>query len=69
MPRLSGEAKDELSFDQKYLCEIIRAVETGHVSERLANLYPGKMAHSRWLTTANRIMRLHMCQSKIHLTP
>ena len=58
MPRLSDEAKDELSCDQKYLYEIIRAVETGHVSERLANLYPGKMAHSRWLTTANRIMRL-----------
>ena len=60
MPRLSDEAKDELSCDQKYLFEIIRAVETGHVSERLANLYPGKMAHSRWLTTANRIMRLYV---------
>ena len=60
MPRLSDEAKDELSCDQKYLYEIIRAVETGHVSERLANLYPGKMAHSRWLTTANRIMRLYV---------
>ena len=60
MPRLSDEAKDELSCDQKYLYEIIRAVETGHVFERLANLYPGKMAHSRWLTTANRIMRLYV---------
>ena len=60
MPRWSDEAKDEQSCDQKYLYEIIRAVETGHVSERLANLYPGKMAHSRWLTTANRIMRLYV---------
>ena len=46
------------SYDQKYLYEIVKAVETGHVFEQLANLYPGKMAHSGWLTTANRIMRL-----------
>ena len=32
---------------------------TGHVSERATNLYPGKMAHFCWLTTANRIMKLY----------
>ena len=49
---------ERLSCDPKYLYEIVRAVKTGYVSERLANLHPGKIAHSCWLTTASRIMRL-----------
>ena len=64
MPRFSEEAKNQLSCDQKYLYEIVRAVETGYVSKRLANLYPGKMAYSCWLTTASRVMRLYVSVSK-----
>ena len=60
MPQVSEETKRNLSTDQKYLYDIVKAVETGHVSEKLADLRPGKMAHSRWLTTANRIMRLYV---------
>ena len=37
--RFSDETKDQLNCDQKYFYEIIRAVETGLVSERLANSY------------------------------
>ena len=64
MLRFSEETKNQLSCDQKYLFEIVRAVETGHVSKQPANLYPGKMAHFRWLTTANRVMRLYVSVSK-----
>ena len=60
MPQVSEETKRNLSTDQKYLYNIVVAVETEHVSEKLANLRPGKMAHSRWLTTANRVMRLYV---------
>ena len=60
MPQVSEDTKRNLSTDQKYLYDIVRAVETGHVSEKLANLRPGKMVHSRWLTTANRIIRLYV---------
>ncbi|KAK0066895.1 hypothetical protein Bpfe_003630 [Biomphalaria pfeifferi] len=35
---------------------------TGCCSEELARRNPGKMAHSRWLTTANRILRLYISQ-------
>ena len=64
MPRFSEEAKNQLSCDQKYLYEIVSAVETGYASKRLANLYPGKVAHSRWFTTANRVMKLYVSVSK-----
>ncbi|KAK0045507.1 hypothetical protein Bpfe_025113 [Biomphalaria pfeifferi] len=35
---------------------------TGCCSEELARRNPGKMAHPRWLTTANRILRLYISQ-------
>ncbi|CAG9818134.1 unnamed protein product [Phaedon cochleariae] len=49
-----------LSTDQKYLFEISVAISVGIVSESLTRKQPGKMAHSRWLTTANRILRLYV---------
>ena len=42
MLHLSDKTKDHLRCDQKYLCKIVKAVETGHVSELLANLHPRK---------------------------
>lgn len=50
----------ELSTDQKYLLDIYREVSRGSCSSALAARNPGKMAHSRWLTTANRILRLYV---------
>ena len=50
----------DISKDQKYLYDFCRAIETGHVTEQLARREPGTIAHSRWLTTANRILRLYV---------
>lgn len=51
---------DDLSTDQKYLYEITSAAITGRCSDDLANKSPGKMSHARWLTKANRILRLYI---------
>lgn len=50
----------ELSTDQKYLYNICKAVDIGHCSCDLAFQKPGPVCHSRWLTTANRILRLYV---------
>ncbi|KAK0069077.1 hypothetical protein Bpfe_001259 [Biomphalaria pfeifferi] len=52
----------ELSTDQRYLHEMCLSGMTGCCSEELARRNPGKMAHSRWLTTANRILRVYISQ-------
>ena len=49
-----------LSSDQTYLLKITNAVITGHVDERLTKASPGKLCHSRWLTMANRLIRLYI---------
>jgi hypothetical protein len=49
----------ELSKDQQYLFLMCHAVESGKVSRNLANLTPGPVVHSRWLTTACRILRFY----------
>lgn len=51
---------DDLSTDQAYLLDISQAVITGNCSNDLARRDPGKLNHSRWLTTANRILRLYV---------
>jgi len=50
----------ELSNDQKYLYDMCTAVSTGNCSESLAVMKPGPLVHSRWLTTANRLLRLYV---------
>lgn len=55
---------DLLSTDQKYLYQICSAISSGTVSPNLANKDPGKLAHSRWLTCANRILRLYIGTAK-----
>ena len=42
--------------------------EARKLSEGLVNKNPGKMAHSRWLTTANRILRLYISTDKLSQT-
>jgi len=51
---------DNLSTDQKYLYQMCEAINKGAVSSHLANRNPGKISHSRWLTTANRVLRLYV---------
>lgn len=61
---IPGELPDvtveELSVDQKYLYQIVLAVITGEFPTDLGNKSPGKMSHARWLTRANRVMRLYV---------
>ncbi|CAH1998449.1 unnamed protein product [Acanthoscelides obtectus] len=57
LPELS--AKD-ISTDQKYLYRMVEAISTGVFPSDLANKSPGKMSHARWLTRANRILRLYV---------
>lgn len=50
----------DLSTDQQYLYDIFHAVRSGVCSTSLANRNPGPINHARWLTTANRILRLYV---------
>ena len=59
LPEILMVLKD-LSTDQKYLLEICQAISSGICSPDLAKRNPGKLCHSRWLTTANRILRLYI---------
>ena len=56
--------KTDLSTDQKYLLEIYEAVSSGRVSEDFGKRSLGSLNHARWLTTANRILRLYV--STVH---
>lgn len=59
--------KKDLSSDQKYFLEACLAVQGVGGTEskkRLKTAMPGNVSHARWLTKANRILRLYM--SKEH---
>ena len=58
--QLEHEILKTFSTDQAYLYEITSAVITGEVSQHLAILKPGPVNHSRWLTTASRLLRLYI---------
>lgn len=47
-----------LSKDQQYLLDICKAIQLGQCPEDLSKRDPGPLSHSRWLTTANRVLRL-----------
>ncbi|GBO21898.1 hypothetical protein AVEN_142418-1 [Araneus ventricosus] len=50
----------DLSKDQMYLLEISQVLRLGNCSDELARRSPGSLSHSRWLTTANRVLRLYV---------
>uniref|UniRef100_A0A6P7GJ66 Uncharacterized protein LOC114338834 n=1 Tax=Diabrotica virgifera virgifera TaxID=50390 RepID=A0A6P7GJ66_DIAVI len=52
--------KNSLSTDQRYLYQICCAIKNGFCSEALSKRDPGKINHARWLTTANRLLRLYV---------
>ena len=54
---------EKLSHDQKYLFDIFYAIKAGNCPEKLKNRSPGTINLSRWLTTANRILRYYMSES------
>lgn len=49
-----------LSRDQQYLLDISCAIKAGNCPEDLSAREPGPLSHSRWLTTANRVLRLYI---------
>lgn len=51
------KSKQDLSTDQLYLLEIYQAIYSGLSDENLAKRHPGTICNSRWVTTANRILR------------
>lgn len=53
-----------MSTDQRYLLQMSHAISSGNCPPSLANREPGAMHHARWLTTANRILRLYVSQKK-----
>ncbi|ESN99374.1 hypothetical protein HELRODRAFT_162916 [Helobdella robusta] len=57
---LLGLNTDLLSSDQKYMYQMCSAISPGTVSPNLAIKDPGKLTHPRWLTCANRILRLYI---------
>ena len=62
--QLPDDVVSDLSCDQKYLHDICIAVQQGVVPSGLANSSPGVLNHARWLTLANRVLRLYV--STIH---
>ena len=50
----------EFSTDSKYLYDMAHAISSGVVPVDLANIKPGKIIHSRWLTKAARLLRLYV---------
>lgn len=55
---------DDLSSDQQYLLDICHAVITGECSVSLSHRQPGQLVMSRWLTLANRVLRLYIATEK-----
>lgn len=49
-----------LSKDQQYLLDISSAIISGNCPVDLCVPEPGPLSHSRWLTTANRVLRLFL---------
>ncbi|PGH37161.1 MAG: hypothetical protein CRN43_22805 [Candidatus Nephrothrix sp. EaCA] len=62
--QLSNVDPKELSTDQRYLMEICNNIRIGECEVDLAMRNPGCLNHSRWLTTANRILRLYVSDKK-----
>ncbi|GBM36263.1 hypothetical protein AVEN_71967-1 [Araneus ventricosus] len=52
-----------LSCDQKYFLDICTAISSGVCSSDLAKRQQGTLNLARWLTTANRILRLYISTS------
>lgn len=50
----------DLRTDQKYLYKMCQIVSSGFCSNAVANMDPGNVSYSRWLTTANHILRTYI---------
>lgn len=57
---MDDEALKKLSTDVHYLYQIAQAVSNGGCSIYLANIKPGPVGHSRWITRASRLLRVYI---------
>lgn len=48
---------------KKSLLDIVKTVNTGICNPELSAMDPGRISHSRWLTCANRVLRLYVYQT------
>jgi len=62
VPQIAFDSK-QLSNDQSYLLQMTNSIATGCVSSSLSKRFPGNVNHARWLTLANRILRLYVSQT------
>ncbi|GBM73497.1 hypothetical protein AVEN_6817-1 [Araneus ventricosus] len=60
--QISTIDKSILSKDQLYLLYISMAMKSENGKEDLAARDPGPLSHSKWLTTANRTLRLYLSE-------
>ena len=49
-----------LSTGQRYLYEMMQVVITGRTPSKIVSQTPDPLNHSRWVTTASRILRLYI---------
>lgn len=63
-PRIEEKEQQQLSTDVQQLYKLANAVSQGSCPVDLANNKLGPIAHSRWLTKANRFLRLYMSTNK-----
>ena len=59
---LSDDVVQDLSADQRYGYRMVVAITNGDLPTDLAVMKTGPLCHSRWLTTANRFMRLYVSE-------
>ncbi|KAF0297732.1 hypothetical protein FJT64_004840 [Amphibalanus amphitrite] len=52
------EVLTEMSNDQRNCYQLVMAVKSGHLPERLRQMKCGPLCHARWLTTGQRILFL-----------
>lgn len=66
VPELPEETVRKLSADQKYLDRICHAIQSGseHFPPDLGGKEPGALHQARWLTLANRCLRLYVSTSE-----
>ena len=55
----------KLRNDQSYLYQMCKSVIAGECSPKLLQTPPGAISHARWLTTANRVLRLYVSANEI----
>ena len=57
---LPPSVEEDLSTDQKYGYRIVNMIRSGKIDTALLELAIGPVCHSRWLTTANRLLRVYV---------